>query len=59
MDLTIETLQNLRQEYRAAALSAHDVEKDPISQFSKWFTDALSSQLYEPNVMTLATADLT
>lgn len=59
MDLTIETLQNLRQEYRSAALSEQDVDRDPIAQFSKWFTDALSAQLYEPNVMTLATADLT
>lgn len=59
MDLTIETLQNLRQEYRSAALSEAEVEKDPIAQFAKWFTDALSAQLFEPNVMTLATADKT
>lgn len=57
MDLTIETLQNLRQEYRSASLTEADVEKDPIAQFAKWFTDAMSAQLYEPNVMTLATAD--
>ena len=59
MDLTIETLQNLRQDYRSAALSEAEVEKDPIKQFAKWFTDALSAQLFEPNVMTLATADKT
>jgi pyridoxamine 5'-phosphate oxidase len=59
MDLTIETLQNLRQEYRSAALSEAEVDKDPIAQFAKWFTDALSAQLFEPNVMTLATADKT
>jgi len=59
MDLTIETLQNLRQDYRSAALSEAEVEKDPIAQFAKWFTDALTAQLFEPNVMTLATADKT
>ncbi|WP_432708994.1 pyridoxamine 5'-phosphate oxidase [Pedobacter sp.] len=59
MDLTIETLQNLRQEYRSAALSEDEVEKDPIAQFAKWFTDAMTAQLFEPNVMTLATADKT
>lgn len=57
MDLTTETLQNLRQDYRSAALGEHEVDKDPITQFSKWFTDAINAKLYEPNVMTLATAD--
>lgn len=59
MELTTETLQNLRQEYRSAALTEQDVENDPIAQFSIWFRDALNAKLYEPNVMTLATADLT
>jgi pyridoxamine 5'-phosphate oxidase len=58
MDLTIETLQNLRQEYRSAALTEQEVDKNPIAQFSTWFTDAMTSKLYEPNVMTLATADI-
>lgn len=57
MDLTIETLQNLRQDYRSAELTAEEVEKNPMVQFAKWFTDAMNAKLYEPNVMTLATAD--
>lgn len=57
MELTKENIQNLRQDYRAAQLSEHDVERDPIQQFKKWFKDAVDAQLYEPNVMTLATAD--
>ena len=59
MDLTIETLQNLRQDYRAAALTEQEVDKNPISQFAVWFKDALMAQTVEPNVMTLATADIT
>jgi pyridoxamine 5'-phosphate oxidase len=57
MDLTIENLQNLRQDYRAAALTEQEVDKNPISQFAVWFTDAMTAKLFEPNVMTLATAD--
>ena len=57
MELTKEMVQSLRQDYRSAQLNETDVAKDPIKQFEKWFTEALSAQLYEPNVMTLATAD--
>ncbi|MBC7565353.1 MAG: pyridoxamine 5'-phosphate oxidase [Pedobacter sp.] len=57
MDLTKENLQNLRQDYRVASLSESDIEADPILQFKKWFSDAVNAQLYEPNVMTFATAD--
>ena len=58
MELTKENIQNLRQDYRAAELAEHDVDKDPIIQFEKWFKHALDAQIYEPNVMTVATADL-
>jgi pyridoxamine 5'-phosphate oxidase len=56
MELTKESLQNLRQEYRSAELLEQDVDQNPIQQFKKWFEQALNSKLYEPNVMTLATA---
>lgn len=58
MELTKESIQNLRQDYRAASLAEGDVDKSPFTQFGKWFKDALDAKLYEPNVMTLATADL-
>lgn len=57
MELTKEYIQNLRQDYRSAGLAEGDVDKDPIIQFGKWFKEALEAQLFEPNVMTLATAD--
>jgi pyridoxamine 5'-phosphate oxidase len=59
MELTKEMIQNLRQDYRTAELNEKDVDKNPIKQFEKWFTAAVNAQLYEPNVMTLATADKT
>lgn len=57
MKLNKETIQNLRQDYKSAELSEQDVAKSPITQFEKWFADAIEAQIYEPNVMTLATAD--
>lgn len=56
MTLDKETIQNLRQDYKSATLSETDVEANPVSQFSKWFAEAMASQIYEPNVMTLATS---
>ena len=57
MELTKENLQNLRQDYRTAQLSENEVAANPIDQFTKWFQEAIDAQLYEPNVMTLATAN--
>jgi pyridoxamine 5'-phosphate oxidase len=57
MEFSKENLQNLRQEYRSAELLESEIDSNPIQQFDKWFKDALSAQLYEPNVMTLATSD--
>ena len=59
MELTKEMIQSLRQDYSAAQLNEGDVNKNPIKQFEQWFAAAVESQIYEPNVMTLATADKT
>ncbi|KQR71090.1 pyridoxamine 5'-phosphate oxidase [Pedobacter sp. Leaf176] len=57
MQVTNEILQNLRQDYKSATLDEADVDNNPIAQFQKWFNQAVEAQIYEPNVMTLATAD--
>ncbi|WP_316807984.1 pyridoxamine 5'-phosphate oxidase [Pedobacter agri] len=57
MQVTNEFLQNLRQDYKSATLDESDVDNNPITQFKKWFDNAVEAQVYEPNVMTLATAD--
>lgn len=57
MKFSKEEIQNLRQDYKSAELHEADVVNNPIQQFEKWFSDAMEAQIYEPNVMTLATAD--
>jgi pyridoxamine 5'-phosphate oxidase len=49
-------LATLRRNYALETLSETDVLPDPVSQFAVWFEEASSSQLPEPNAMTLATA---
>jgi len=49
-------LSDLRQEYTRAGLRKADLSADPIAQFRKWFDEALSAGLIEPNAMTLSTA---
>ena len=50
MDITL-----LRQEYARATLNEADAATEPFAQFSKWFDEALKSQVPVPNAMTLAT----
>ena len=50
-------IADLRQEYMRAGLSEADADRDPLTQFERWFADALRAQLPLPNAMTLATVD--
>ena len=49
-------LQDMRQEYKRSELDETSVEKDPFLQFEKWFEEAKSAQVLEPNSMVLATS---
>jgi pyridoxamine 5'-phosphate oxidase len=49
-------ISNMRKEYMWSGLSEADMDADPLRQFEKWFEQALSANLPEPNAMTLATA---
>lgn len=49
-------IADLRKDYRLASLDEHEVAQDPIAQFEVWWKDATTSQLDEPNAMTLATS---
>jgi pyridoxamine 5'-phosphate oxidase len=51
MDIT-----DLRQEYRQMGLSREDLDAYPFQQFERWFQQACSANLPEPNAMSLATA---
>ena len=49
-------LAALRQDYARESLTERDVERDPITQFEKWFDQAIHAGMIEPNAMTLATS---
>jgi len=46
---------DLRTEYRRASLDEREVSADPLEQFARWFDEARTAELPEPNAMTLAT----
>jgi pyridoxamine 5'-phosphate oxidase len=49
-------IADLRQDYQLKSLDITDVHNDPFVQFETWFSEALKSEILEPNAMTLATA---
>ena len=49
-------LASLRQDYARESLTERDVDPDPFRQFEKWFDQAKTGGLIEPNAMALATA---
>ena len=53
MDISVA---DLRKEYTLQGLRETDSDPNPFQQFQKWFDQAMSAQLPEPNAMTLATA---
>jgi pyridoxamine 5'-phosphate oxidase len=50
-------IANLRNEYKLEALTESGVKHDAIEQFTSWWNEALQSDIYEVNAMTLATSD--
>jgi pyridoxamine 5'-phosphate oxidase len=52
-----KTIADFRREYTLAGLRRADLDADPIAQFSKWFQQAVASEVPEPNAMSLATVD--
>jgi len=51
------SLADLRENYTKAGLDSKDVDTNPFHQFQNWMDMAISSDIVEPNAMTLATAD--
>lgn len=53
-------LSPLRKEYQTQGISEADLLTDPFGQFAQWFDEAVRhcpAHWFEPNAMTLATAD--
>jgi pyridoxamine 5'-phosphate oxidase len=51
-----KTIADLRKDYTLQGLNVLEVNPNPFIQFKKWFDQALTAQLPEPNAMTVATS---
>ncbi|MGI8952719.1 MAG: pyridoxamine 5'-phosphate oxidase [Chitinophagaceae bacterium] len=52
-------IASIRKEYQLQTLNETDVSENAIEQFSRWWNDAIRSNILEANAMTLATATKT
>ena len=52
---TADRIAALRKSYERAELSEDASHADPLKQFDQWLTEAIASEVPEPNAMTLAT----
>jgi pyridoxamine 5'-phosphate oxidase len=50
-------LSHLREVYQLGTLELENCHEDPFVQFDRWFHQALDAAIFEPNAMTLATAN--
>lgn len=50
-------IQLIRKEYTIASLDPSDVSTNPLDQFTKWFNEALSAEVHEPNAMVVSTVN--
>src|SRR5689334_11515738 len=51
-----KAIADLRKEYSSETLLEKDIVASPIEQFRKWWDQAITAEILEPNAMTLATA---
>jgi pyridoxamine 5'-phosphate oxidase len=49
------SIADLRREYARARLDEATVSPDPVTEFARWFEEAVKAKVLEPNAMTLAT----
>ena len=50
-----EDIASLRNEYMKAQLDEKYIDINPFNQFDKWFTEAVASEILEPNAMVVCT----
>ena len=53
--LLMQDLAQIRKEYTQSELDEKAIAPNPISQFDKWFNEALSAKVLEANAMNLST----
>ena len=51
-----KNIADIRKDYSLHSLNETDVAANPIEQFTKWWNDAMASEIIEVNAMTLATS---
>jgi pyridoxamine 5'-phosphate oxidase len=51
-----KNIADIRRDYSLHSLNESDIASNPIQQFTKWWNDALASEILEVNAMTLATS---
>lgn len=51
-------LRDRRVQYESAGLDVGDLAADPLTQWRRWYDDADSAGVVEPNAMTVATVDV-
>ena len=54
----MDSIANIRKEDKLQTVSETDGEINPVKQFSKWWDDAVKSEIDEVNAATLATSSL-
>ena len=51
-----EYTKNLRHDFLKASFNEKDAHSNPFKQFEAWYGQAVKSELFEPNALTLSTA---
>lgn len=51
-----QAIADIRKDYKLRTLDESDIAANPITQFGRWWNEALHSEIDEVNAMTLATA---
>jgi len=56
MDGVTDPFADLRREYALGGLAEDDLAPDPFAMFQRWYDDAVTAAMYEPNAMVVGTA---
>jgi pyridoxamine 5'-phosphate oxidase len=54
----MNSIADIRKDYKLKTLSELEIDTNPITQFGKWWDEAINSHIEEVNAMTLATSTL-
>ncbi|MBN8720197.1 pyridoxamine 5'-phosphate oxidase [Asinibacterium sp. OR53] len=53
--MAASSIADIRRDYKLQSLDENDIAADPITQFTRWWEEAIASHIDEVNAMTLAT----